>query len=122
MSDLAEAINQLRDLSHQANRKWWLDLETLEFNPDRNVGEMLMLAVTELAEAMEGDRKNLMDSHLPHRPQLEVELADCLIRIFDTAGGLGLDLGGAFAEKMEYNSKRYDHSIEARRAAGGKKV
>jgi hypothetical protein len=35
---------------------------------------------------MEGERKNLMDDHLPHRRSAEVELADALIRIFDYAG------------------------------------
>jgi NTP pyrophosphatase (non-canonical NTP hydrolase) len=79
-----------------------------------------MLAVTELAEALEGHRKGLMDDKLPHRPMLEVELADALIRIFDTAQGLGLDIGGAFAEKMQFNQTRYDHTAEARLAPGGK--
>lgn len=62
----------------------------------RNPGEMLMLAVSELAEAMEGHRKNLMDDKLPHRPMIEVELADYVIRVCDTictdaftAGGVG---------------------------------
>lgn len=82
-----------------------------------------MLAVSELAEAMEGHRKDLADDKLPHRKMFEVELADALIRIFDMAGApeLGLDLGGAFEEKMSYNSTRRDHTNEARLEAGGKK-
>jgi hypothetical protein len=44
-----------------------------------------------------------------------------LIRIFDIGAGLGLDLGGAYADKMRYNATRYDHTHEARRAVGGKK-
>lgn len=88
---------------------------------ERNTGEMLMLMVSELAEAMEGDRKNLMDDKLPHRPMIEVELADAVIRIFDFAAGKGLDLGGAFVEKMTYNEKRHDHTVEGRLAEGGKK-
>jgi NTP pyrophosphatase (non-canonical NTP hydrolase) len=80
----------------------------------------LMLCVSELAEAMEGDRKNLMDDHLPHRPMREVELADCLIRILDLAGAYKMDLGGAVREKLEYNARRADHKPEHRAAAGGK--
>lgn len=91
------------------------------FPKDRNVGELLMLMVSELAEAMEGDRKNLMDDKLPHRKQLEVEVADCLIRIFDFCGGKGLDVGGAFVEKMAYNAVRADHKIENRLNVEGKK-
>lgn len=52
---------------------------------------------------------------------LEVELADAVIRIFDMAGGLDLDLGGALVEKLEYNKNRADHNIEERLKDGGKK-
>lgn len=139
----ADLINELAESCHDANINWWLDLAKpcptckafhADLNPgcdhchgrgflpkDRNVGELLMLCVSELAEAMEGHRKDLMDDKLPHRKQFEVELADCLIRILDLAGGAGLDLGGAFVEKNAYNAKRDDHKIEHRQADGGKK-
>ncbi len=48
-------------------------------------------------------------------------MADALIRIFDLAGALNLDLEGAYVEKMAYNAQRADHKIESRKAAGGKK-
>ena len=114
------AINSLSKICHKANRQWWHDLHTDEFK-QRNVGELLMLTVSELAEAMEGHRKNLMDDKLGHRKMFEVELADCLIRIFDMAGAMNLDLGGAFVEKMAYNAVRLDHKKEARLAENGKK-
>lgn len=113
-------INSLCEQVHAANIKWWVDLEsTLPLK--RNVAEMLMLVVSEVAEAMEGHRKSLKDDKLPWRPMLEVELADALIRIFDIGAGLGLDLGGAFVEKMAYNLEREDHKPENRRAEHGKK-
>ena len=43
-----------------------------------------------------------------------------MIRIFDYAGALGLDLGGAMAEKLAYNQQRADHKRENRKAEGGK--
>jgi hypothetical protein len=52
---------------------------------------------------------------------LEVELADCIIRILDLAGREGLDVAGAIAEKHEYNANRADHKLENREASGGKK-
>ena len=113
-------LNVLARRVHSANEKWWTSLETGE-RIHRNVGELLMLAVSELAEAMEGHRKGLKDDKLPHRDAIEVEIADCVIRLLDTCAGLGLDLGGAFEEKMEYNAKRADHTIEGRKAPGGKK-
>ena len=102
---------------------WWNDLATGEPLVDRPhvVGEKLMLIVSEVAEAMEGHRKGLRDDKLPHRPMIEVELADAVIRIADLAGALGLDLGGAIAEKMEYNCNRPDHKPENRRGEKGKK-
>lgn len=114
------SLNACTQFVHKANERWWKDLNTGE-PLKRNVGEMLMLTVSELSEAMEGHRKDLADDKLPNRKMFEVELADAVIRIFDMAAGLGLDLGGAFCEKMEYNAVREDHKTEARKAAGGKK-
>ena len=82
---------------------------------------MLCLIHSEISEAMEGHRKNLMDDKLPHRSMLEVELADAVIRICDMAGGLGLDLDGAINEKLEFNKNRADHKIENRLTENGKK-
>lgn len=100
---------------------WHTDLKTGE-RRERSVPTSLMLIVTEIAEAMEGFRKDLMDDHLPHRKMVEVELADAVIRIFDMAGSHDMDLGRAISEKMAYNAKRADHKPEARLAAGGKKL
>jgi NTP pyrophosphatase (non-canonical NTP hydrolase) len=100
---------------------WHTDLVTGE-PKQRNLPTSLMLIVTEIAEAMEGHRKDLMDDHLPHRKMVEVELADAVIRIFDTAGSHGYDLGGAIADKMLYNQSRADHKPAARLAEGGKKL
>lgn len=87
----------------------------------RNVGEMLALVHSEISEGLEGSRKNLMDDKLPHRSMFEVELADAVIRIFNIAGGLNLDLGGAFVEKMAFNAVREDHKLENRMREHGKK-
>lgn len=136
-------LNDLSSWAHDANKKWWLDLGckcltcggskvslglecsacfgTGQEPKQRNVGELLMLCVSELSEALEGHRKNLPDDKLPHRRMFEVEIADCLVRIFDLCGGLKLDIGGAFVEKMAYNADRADHKLENRIAEGGKK-
>lgn len=82
----------------------------------------LCLIHSEISEGLEGYRKDLNDDHLPHRKMLEVELADAVIRIFDLAGALHYDLGGAISEKLEYNAHRADHKPENRAKAGGKKI
>ena len=105
---------------HAANQKWWRDPQTGE-PIERNFGELIALCHSELSECLEGHRKNLMDDHLPHRQMIEVELVDCLIRIFDIGGAYNLDLQGAFDEKMAYNTTRSDHKPENRILPGGKK-
>lgn len=113
-------LNEYAEGVHQANKKWWIDINTGE-PITRNVGELLMLTVTELSEAMEGHRKNRMDDHLPQFKQFDVEIVDTFIRLFDIAGGMCIDLNRIFIAKMEYNHTRADHQHEARRAEGGKK-
>jgi hypothetical protein len=112
-----------------ARAGWWTDIKTGADLRDAdgdggrrfNVAEKLALIHSEVSEALEADRKGLMDDHLPHRKGIEVELADAMIRICDLAGALSLDLGGAVAEKLAYNRLRADHKLHNRAAAGGKK-
>lgn len=118
------AAQVLQDICHRLAKSagWWHHPKTGEdvrTNP-LCFSNKLMLIVSEVAEAMEGDRKGLKDDKLPHRDMREVELADAVIRIFDLAGGYGLDLKGAIAEKLEYNQRREDHKLQARASDGGK--
>jgi hypothetical protein len=116
-------LNVLNEVSkgvHVVHKKWWIDIHTGE-PIQRNVGEMLCLVHSEISEAMEGHRKNLMDDKLPHRKMFEVELADAMIRIFDIAGAMNLDLSGAIYEKLLYNIEREDHKVENRLKENGKK-
>ncbi len=70
---------------------------------ERNVGEALMLVVTEVAEAMEGYR------HQDH-DNFREELADTFIRLFDLCGGMNIDIQAEIAKKAEKNKARpYKH-------------
>lgn len=118
-----ESINTLCEEIYQGNvvAGWWPGATVAQPTGTRNIPEVLMLIVSEVAEGMEGHRKSLMDDKLPHRKMLEVELADACIRIFDLAGAKGYDLGGAIAEKRVFNAVRADHKLEVRNGPGGKK-
>lgn len=99
----------------------------------RNMGEMLMLAVSELAEALEehrAGRPNVWFQHkggcswfgvrpelstevepksctcIPKPEGLAVEIADCLIRCLDTLRSLNVDIDRVVAQKMAYNASR----------------
>lgn len=131
--DLAQKLSMLSAFIHKKNvdAGWWEDRE-LKYASGLSLKDPLLLkyvvptklalAHSELSEALEGYRKGLMDDHLPHRPMIEVELADTIIRIMDLAGALGLDIGGALVEKFNYNQTRPDHKKETRAAEGGKKI
>jgi len=119
---MKKQINELRDVCYQTsfNAGWHTNIETGELL-DRNKAEMICLMHSELSEAMEGERKGLMDDHLPNRPMVEVEMADAIIRIMDYCGRWNYDIGGAIIEKLEYNKNRADHKIQNRKLEGGKK-
>lgn len=117
----ADAVDYLVKSCHNQAYEmgWWTDISTGE-QKDRNIGEALMLIVSEVAEAMEGHRKRLPDDHLPQYPMMTVELADAIVRICDLAGGLRMSLGRALADKLRYNRNRADHQIANRLREGGK--
>jgi hypothetical protein len=66
---------------------WWTNLATGE-RKTRNFGELLMLMVSEIGEIPNSarERNNVMDDKLRGRLMFEVEIADFLIRLWDTAG------------------------------------
>ena len=68
--------------------------------------QAIALMHSELSEALEADRKDLMDDKLTHRKGLEVELADAVIRIMDFTQGKDMDLDNTIAEKLAYNTTR----------------
>ena len=128
-------LNKLRDkiFTNNVEAGWWngTDITNCRTHTDNNkhtkegamlIASKLCLVHSEVSEALEGMRKGLKDDHLPHRPMLEVELADALIRILDLCGACELDIAGAVEEKLEYNSKRADHKLANRAASGGKTI
>ncbi len=71
---------------------WWTDLRTGEsILATRNRPELMMLIVSEIAEAKEGWVGDLKDDKLPQYPMFDVELADVAIRIYDLLGAEGWD-------------------------------
>lgn len=119
---IPELINGVADYCNRLAKAagWYTNIET-GLPKERNHPEMFMLMVSEISEAMEAYRKDLMDDKLTDRKGVEVELADACIRIFDYAANYGLDLGGAIKDKLIYNQSRDDHKIENRKLANGKK-
>lgn len=115
-------INELVKQSHDnAVKKGFYD------TPNKNIGELLMLVVSELGEALEAHRKNrfanlkgleagitpsgkiLTFEHWV-KDTFEDELTDAVIRICDMCGYLNIDLEKHIELKMRYNETReYKH-------------
>lgn len=71
---------ELQTKIHQQNKEmgWW--------DSPRSFSTFVCLFHSELSEAMEGDRRNLMDDHLPEYEMFWVEVADFVIRCLDWLG------------------------------------
>ena len=113
----------LRWLCHElaARSGWWKEYDEMPEQYRKHfIGAKMALVHSEVSETVEGQRKGLMDSHLPHRSAEEVEMADTIIRLLDIAGKHKLDVFGAIIEKLAYNQQRADHKPENRAAEGGK--
>ena len=86
---------------------FWDDVDRLfitsEYGKNAVIGNLLMLIVSEVAEAQDGLRHGDMDN-------FREELADVAIRLGDLCGGLGIDLEAEIIKKMEINKSRpYKH-------------
>jgi NTP pyrophosphatase (non-canonical NTP hydrolase) len=103
-------INELMIDSHEnAVLKGWWD------GGARNFGELLMLMVGELSEAMEEYRTNGLDGEMIYykdgKPEgIAVEFADVLIRMVDTCAAYNIPIEEALKIKSEFNKTRsYRH-------------
>lgn len=114
----SQTLNELRDaVGAWCERKGWRD--DVRSERPNSPGDLLMLAVTELSEALEEvrDHRGLnevcyaTDKQGDQKPEgVPIELADAIIRIADMADRWGIDLDAAVTEKMAYNERRsYRH-------------
>jgi len=95
-------IKQLQVICHQlaTDKGFW--------EGDRNMGELLMLIVSELGEALEALRKDKRQIKYNDwkKDTFEDELADVAIRLFDLAEAEGVNLTWQIEQKLEYNKTR----------------
>jgi NTP pyrophosphatase (non-canonical NTP hydrolase) len=122
---MKKSLNELRDEAFAYAEKQGFHERPM------NLGERLMLVVSELSEALEADRngkhctgnclissgtrlpievmsKEFYEAHI--KGTVEEELADAIIRIAGIAGIYRIDLDWHVAAKMAYNNTRpYKH-------------
>lgn len=124
--DLCTNLNNAADTIYSIakNKGFW--------DGERQKGTLLMLVVSELAEALEADREdkyadlqqfqqienseqNEFNSNFETyiKNTFEDELADAMIRILDICGSMGIDLEEHINLKLKYNKQRgYKHEKE----------
>lgn len=121
--EITQAIDVMVRACHGRahNAGWWHDLDTGE-PKEKSHGDTCSLIHSEVSEAYEGYRKNLMDDKLTHRKMFPVEIGDVIIRSFDALGGLYPNDPICILEKMKFNDNRADHKVENRKKEGGKKT
>lgn len=74
----------------------------------RTQGDYISLMHSELSESLEEYRnRKQMIYRVDGKPEgVAVELADCVLRIFDWAGMMGVDIASIIVEKHNYNKTR----------------
>lgn len=100
-------LNDFSARIHKQNIGWWTNPSTGQPELPNRLGRVALM-ISEVSEALEGERKDLMDDKLPHRRMAEVEMADTYIRILDYCGGFGVHLVA-----RDYAFEIPDHKGEA---------
>ena len=117
-------LNKLAKEIYEGNKLRGFDVSK------ENIGQTLMLVVSELAEALEADRKGKHADLVAYEKRLEDinngrrkfkgphmftedikdtfedEIADSIIRLFDLCGGFGIDIEKHIDLKLQYNATR----------------
>lgn len=113
--NIKEMIKKIHSLA--VEKGWWEEKETkyVGVTIPRDPAELFANFHGEISEAWEEYRKGHKMTEIyfkDGKPEgIPIELADCIIRIFDACGEYGIDIEAAIEMKHEFNKTRtYRHN------------
>ena len=97
INELMEKIRQFRD-----ERDW------MQFHDHKNMAISIIIEAAELLEHFQWKEKKDLDEYVKqNRKEIEEEIADIAIYLFELADNLKLDLSKSILRKLEINCKKY---------------
>lgn len=95
--DIIRKIKKFRD-----ERDW------MQFHDPKNMAISIVIEAAELLENFQWKNKAEVDKYArQHKGEIEEEIADIAIYLFELADNLGIDLADAMEKKLEKNAKKY---------------
>lgn len=100
MSDIKDIIEKIRQFRDE--RDW------MQFHDHKNMAVSIIIEAAELLEHFQWKEKEEIDEYVvKHRDEIEEEIADIAIYLFELADNLQLDLSETILKKLDLNKKKY---------------
>ena len=97
IEDILEKIRQFRD-----ERNW------MQFHDPKNIAISIVIEAAELLEHFQWKNKEEVEQYVKeNKGEIEEEIADIALYLFELADNLGINLSDAMEKKLEKNAKKY---------------
>ena len=97
IKNIIEKIKKFRD-----ERDW------MQFHDHKNMAISIILEASELLEHFQWKTKDEVEAYVKdHKLQVEEEIADVALYLFELADNLDIDLSKAIEKKLEKNTQKY---------------
>lgn len=100
-------MNEIKTITTKI-KKFRDDRDWMQFHDPKNMAISIILEASELLEHFQWKTKEEVQQYLKaNRGEVEEEIADIAMYLFELADNLGIDLINAMGRKLNKNSKKY---------------